>query len=139
MSVIPLGKVPQTLPAVLDSEDVARLPGRGPPRHSTPTLLVTANACGLRINGLLHLPVEDIDSRRMVIVVRQGKGRKDRLVPLSERLLAELRAYWRVFRPGTWLFPGADPISRCPLLESERLPASMWCQTVGQFLTRGRG
>jgi integrase/recombinase XerD len=55
---------------------------------------------------LLHLRVTDIDSAHMVIQVRQGKGAKDRLVPLSLRLLEELRAYWCRCRPRTWLFPG---------------------------------
>lgn len=72
-------------------------------------MLQTAYACGLRILELLHLCVTDIDSSRMVIVVRQGKGRKDRLVPLSPRLLKELRDYWRWARPKTWLFPGQTP------------------------------
>src|SRR5205807_5954039 len=53
--------------------------------------------------------VADIDSARMVLHVRQGKGAKDRLVPLSVRLLQELRDYWRVFRPRTWLFGGRHP------------------------------
>src|SRR5207302_7024842 len=52
---------------------------------------------------------DHIDSARMVIHVRQGKGAKDRLVPLSLRLLEELRAYWRTCRPPTWLFPGHQP------------------------------
>jgi len=55
---------------------------------------------------LLHLQVGDIDSARMVVHVRQGKGRKDRLVRAWLRLLEELRAYWRQCRPRTWLFPG---------------------------------
>jgi site-specific recombinase XerD len=71
--------------------------------------LQVAYACGLRLSELLHLQVRDIDSQRMVVVVRQGKGRKDRLVPLSVRLLQELRAYWRHYRPALWLFPGTDP------------------------------
>jgi len=72
-------------------------------------LLRVAYGCGLRLSELTHLQVTDIDSARMVIHVRQGKGRKDRLVPLSVRLLEELRAYWRVCRPRTWLFPGHKP------------------------------
>jgi Site-specific recombinase XerD len=55
------------------------------------------------------LQVIDIDSARMVIHVRQGKGAKDRLVPLAQRLLAELRAYWRLDRPCPWLFAGDKP------------------------------
>jgi len=75
-----------------------------PPRDRV--LLQVAYGCGLRLQELLHLQVTDIDSARMVIHVRQGKGGKDRLVPLSLRLLQELRAYWLVCRPRTWLFPG---------------------------------
>src|SRR5262249_39472 len=69
-------------------------------------LLQVAYGCGLRLSELLHLQVRDIDSARMVIPVRQGQGAKDRLVPLSVRLLEERRAYGRVFRPRTWLFRG---------------------------------
>jgi site-specific recombinase XerD len=68
-----------------------------------------AYACGLRLSELTHLQVTDIDGARMVVHVRQGKGAKDRLVPLSLRLLEELRAYWRECRPPTWLFPGHRP------------------------------
>jgi integrase len=66
-------------------------------------------AAGLRVSEIVHLRVEDIDSRRGVIHVREGKGKKDRYVPLSPRLLEELRGYWRVVRPRPYLFPGADP------------------------------
>ena len=68
-----------------------------------------AYGCGLRLSELLNLQVADIDSARMVIHVRQGKGAKDRFVPLSSRLLQELRAYWHLCRPQTWLFPGKKP------------------------------
>jgi len=59
------------------------------------------------LSEVLGLKATDIDSARMFVVVRQGKGRLDRLVPLSPRLLTELRAYWRMHRPRPWLFPGA--------------------------------
>ena len=62
-----------------------------------------------RISELTRLQVTDIDSARRVVIIRQGKGRKDRLVPLSLRLLEQLRAYWRRYRPQRWLFPGSDP------------------------------
>ena len=55
------------------------------------------------------MQVTDIDSHRMVVWVRQGKGRKDRLVPLSAQLLTQLRDYWRQERPQPWLFPGQTP------------------------------
>jgi integrase/recombinase XerD len=102
------GKRPKTLPCVLSPEEVLSLIEAAPAGRDR-VLLQTAYACGLRINELLHLRVADIDRARMVIVVHQGKGRKDRLVPLSPRLLAELRSYWLLGRPKTWLFPGQCP------------------------------
>jgi integrase/recombinase XerD len=55
---------------------------------------------------VVRLRVSDIDSARGVLVIHQGKGHQDRLVPLSPALLDELRAYWRRYRPAEWLFPG---------------------------------
>ena len=75
----------------------------------TCALPIFAYGCGLRLSELIHLQVTDIDSARMVIHVRHGKGAKDRLVPLAPRLLEELRAYGRLYRPRTWLFPGDKP------------------------------
>ena len=71
--------------------------------------LTTAYAAGLRVSEVVGLRVGDIDSQRMVIEVRQGKGRKDRTVMLSTQLLDLLRAYVREVRPGEWLFPGTVP------------------------------
>lgn len=102
---IPFGKRPRRLPAVLSPEEVAALLDAARPGRDR-ALLQTAYACGVRISELLHLRVPDIDSARMVVVVRHGKGAKDRLVPLSARLLGELRAFWQCYRPRTWLFPG---------------------------------
>jgi site-specific recombinase XerD len=73
------------------------------------TLLQTGYGCGLRVSELVRVQVPDLDSARMLLQVRQGKGQKDRLVPLSPRLLQELRGYWRQYRPATWLFPGQTP------------------------------
>jgi integrase/recombinase XerD len=108
VTMIPYGKKPRTVPVVLSPEEVLRFleavrPGRDR------VLLQTAYACGLRLGEVTHLRVADIDSARRVIVVRQGKGQKDRLVPLSPRLLEVLRAYWLTDRPRGWLFPGRDP------------------------------
>jgi site-specific recombinase XerD len=105
LPLIPYGKRPKTLPSVLSPDEVLRLLDAAPPGRDR-VLLQVAYGCGLRLSELLHLRVADIDSARMVIHVRQGKGAKDRLVPLSWRLLEELRAYWRMCRPRTWLFPG---------------------------------
>jgi site-specific recombinase XerD len=102
---LPYGKRPKTLPAVLSAAEVQQLL-EAAPRGRDRVLLQVAYGCGLRLSELLHLHVTDIDSRRMVLQVRQGKGRKDRLVPLAPRLLDALRAYWRLERPRLWLFPG---------------------------------
>ena len=77
-------------------------------------LLMTAYAAGLRASELGRLRISDIDSQRMCLRVDQGKGNKDRYVPLSPRLLDELREYWRRVRPEHWLFPGHyhQPMSR---------------------------
>src|SRR6516162_7238396 len=106
--MLPYGKKPHGLPCVLSPEEVARLLEAARPGRER-MLLQTAYACGLRLMEVLHLQVGDIDSARMLVHVRQGKGRKDRLVPLSPRLLAELRSYWRRYRPRHWLFPGTAP------------------------------
>ena len=108
LPLIPFGKRPKTLPSVLSAAEVVRLLDAATPGRDR-VLLQVAYGCGLRLSELLHLQVRDLDSARMVIHVRQGKGAKDRLVPMSLRLLEELRAYWRMCRPRTWLFPGHKP------------------------------
>jgi integrase/recombinase XerD len=108
LPLIPYGKRPKTLPSVLAPQEVLRLID-APQTPRDRVFLQVAYGCGLRLSELLHLQVADIDSARMVIHVRHGKGAKDRLVPLSPRLLQELRAYWRRYRPSTWLFAGDKP------------------------------
>lgn len=104
LPMIPFGKRPKTLPSVLSPDEVLRLLNAAEGRDRV--LLQVAYGCGLRLNELLHLRVGDIDSARMVVHVRQGKGAKDRLVPLSICLLQNLRGYWLQHRPPAWLFPG---------------------------------
>jgi integrase/recombinase XerD len=105
---IPPVKQPRTLPVVLSPEEVACFfAAIRNLKHRA--ILMTAYAAGLRISEVTQLQVSDIDSKRMVIRVRQGKGRKDRYVMLSPRLLEFLRAYWKAARPGHILFPGATP------------------------------
>ena len=76
-------------------------------------LLMTAYATGVRVSELVRLKVSDIDSERMMVRVEQGKGKKDRYTILSERLLSELRSYWKMHRSPIWLFPNAkgSPLS----------------------------
>ena len=71
--------------------------------------LMTAYAAGLRVSEVVALKITDIDSQRMVIHIEQGKGRKDRYVMLSPRLLMLLRTYWKTVRPKEWLFTGYKP------------------------------
>lgn len=93
------------LPVVLSQEEVARLiDSASLPFHRV--ILMTLYATGIRRAELAHLRVGDIDSERMVIRIRGGKGRKDREVMLSEKLLEELREHWRRHKPKEWLFPG---------------------------------
>lgn len=104
---IPSPRQPGTLPALLSREEVQRLIAHAPNlKHRT--MLVTTYAAGLRLNEVLHLRVGDIDSARMTIRVEQGKGGQDRYTVLSARLLDALRAYWKVARPATWLFPSGS-------------------------------
>jgi integrase/recombinase XerD len=90
------------LPVVLDRGEVQRVIGliRCPAVRMCATLMYS---CGLRISEALGLEVRDIDSARMVVIVRAGKGNKDRHVPLPQRTLELLRDYWRAYRPHTCL------------------------------------
>ena len=97
-----------TLPVVLSPEEVVRfLECVADQKHRA--ILTTCYAAGLRLSEALHLKIEDIDSRRMMLHVAQGKGQRDRYVMLSPTLLTQLRAWWRAARPTTWLFPGQRP------------------------------
>jgi integrase/recombinase XerD len=104
---IPPVKQPRVLPVVLSPDEVVRFfAAIGNIKHRT--ILMTAYAGGLRVSEVASLKVTDIDSQRMVIHVRRGKGQKDRYVMLSPRLLEILRTYWKAVRPREFLFPGAS-------------------------------
>lgn len=101
---IPFPRGVKKLPTVLSADEVVRLL-RAVRRPKHRVVLITIYAAGLRISEALSLKVSDIDSDRMIIHVRQGKGHKDRTVMLSPQLLEVLREHVRV-RPGEWLFTG---------------------------------
>lgn len=95
------------LPVVLTLEEVSRLLAAAQPLKPR-MLFTTMYACGLRVSETIQLQMGDIDSQRMVIHIRQSKGYKDRYVPLGTTLLDQLRDYWRVERPTSFLFPGSQ-------------------------------
>jgi integrase/recombinase XerD len=122
--VIPFPKKERRLPVVLSPQEVhAFIRGIGGLKRRT--ILVTLYAAGLRLHEGLKLLVDDIDSKRMVIRVRQGKGKKDRYVPLPPKLLKMLREYWKAARPETLLFEGREPGR--PLAHST---VQRWCLTA---------
>lgn len=106
--VIPAPKKPQSLPVVLSPQEVVRfLDAVKAAKHRA--ILTACYAAGLRISEAIALTVSAIDSERMVLRIAKGKGQKDRYVMLSPKLLAILRAWWKVQRPRHWLFPGERP------------------------------
>ncbi len=111
---IPVRKTTKHLPQVLSTEEIERvLQVEMNPKHRT--LLMTTYAAGLRVGEVTKLRVGDIESRRNLVRVEQGKGKKDRYTVLSPRLLEELRSHYTRFRPQEFLFYGNDiakPMSR---------------------------
>ena len=100
---------PRKLPVVLSPEEVARLLNAAPGLKYKAALSVAYGA-GLRAAEVVTLKISDIDSKRMLIRVENGKGGKDRNVMLSPHLLQVLRTWWMVERPQGWLFPGRNPV-----------------------------
>jgi integrase/recombinase XerD len=111
ISRIPFQRTRKRLPTVLSTEEVVRLLAivmTNPKQHA---ILATLYSTGMRLGEVVNLKVADIDSKQMLIQVRQGKGGKDRQVPLSLQLLTILRTYYRscLKKPKTWLFIGSTP------------------------------
>ncbi len=101
---------PRKVPLVLSPEEVARLLEAAPgPKYKA--ALSAAYGAGLRVSEVVALKVSDIDSKRMLLRIEQGKGRKDRYAMLSPQLLELLRDWWRIARPPVWLFPGQNPVN----------------------------
>ncbi|MFM7831497.1 MAG: tyrosine-type recombinase/integrase, partial [Planctomycetaceae bacterium] len=105
VSMVPFGKRPKRLPQVLSGEEVSRLIACIDNRKHR-TFLLTLYSTGMRLSEAAHLKIADVDSQRMQLRIASGKGAKERRVPLSPRLLTELREYWKQYRPSDYLFPG---------------------------------
>jgi integrase/recombinase XerD len=104
---VPYPKAPRRLPIILTREEAIRLIDSASSLFHR-AMLITMYSTGMHRAELCRLKVEDIDSTRMLIHIRQGKGGKDRDVPLSPKTLETLREYWRWMKPKTYLFPGVS-------------------------------
>jgi site-specific recombinase XerD len=114
LRVIPYARRPKKLPIVLSREEMAKvIASVRDIKHRT--VVMTLYGAGLRVSEAVRLKVGDIDSKRMAIRVEQGKGAKDRYVMLSPRLLEQLRDYWRLWKPTTWLFPDQRRLTHLPV------------------------
>jgi len=101
----------KVLPNVLSKEEVKLiLDAHGNIKHKA--MLSLIYSCGLRRNELLNLRLKDIDSKRGLVIVRQGKGRKDRIAPLSPKVLDLLREYFKAYKPKEWLFEGQSGVGK---------------------------
>ena len=95
------------LPKVMSKEEVKKvIDGTRNTKHKT--MLMLGYSCGLRVSELAAMKLNHIDSSRMVVIIEQGKGRKDRVASLSEKMLEQLRQYYREYKPNKWLFEGSD-------------------------------
>jgi site-specific recombinase XerD len=117
---IPPRKKESQLPEILSAQELERLfAGAKDPKHRM--LLMTTYGGGLRVSEVVRLKPIHIESDRMMIRVEQAKGNQDRYTILSERLLEELRIYWKMYRPATWLFPAKDPKNPLPIGTAQKI------------------
>jgi integrase/recombinase XerD len=119
---LPYGKKPKRIPVVLSREEVMKFLQCILSRKQR-MLLTTMYATGMRVGEAVQLSVNDIDSQRMTILVARGKGNKQRLVPLSPKLLTELRLFWQTHRNPVWLFPSREPDRPLRIASVERMCA----------------
>ncbi|NBK22755.1 MAG: integrase [Spirochaetia bacterium] len=113
-------KLPQVIDAEFLVERISAIPNL---KHKA--ILMLAFSVGLRVSEVINLKIEDIDSERMLITIRQAKGRKDRVVPLSPNLLSTLREYYKAYKPKGYLFNGQF---------SDQYSATSCNQLVKQYL-----
>jgi len=127
---VPYPRAPRRLPIILTREEAIRLIDSASNLFHR-AMLITMYSTGMRRAELCRLKVEDIDSTRMLIHIRQGKGGKDRDVPLSPKALETLREYWRWMKPKTYLFPGTVNGSRA---DKPITPKVLWeaCREAAQ-------
>jgi site-specific recombinase XerD len=104
---LPRPKKPLVLPKVIGKQGVSGII-KVTENQKHRSMLMLAYSAGLRVSEIVALKISDIDSGRMCINVRRGKGKKDRVVPLSPVLLEQLRNYFRAYRPKVWLFEGNE-------------------------------
>lgn len=105
---LPRKKTPVKLPEVLSVDEVSRVIN-APSNIKHRLILMTGYSAGLRVGEVVRLELRHIVSARMLILVEDGKGVKDRYTILSKNLLENLRNYWQSYRPTKWLFPSPDP------------------------------
>lgn len=96
------------LPNVLSKEEVTLILS-SPSNLKHRSMLALIYACGLRRSELLNLKPADINSERKLLIIKQGKGRKDRVAPISDKVIRMLREYYKTYQPLTWLFEGQKP------------------------------
>lgn len=105
MELLHRPKRERRLPRVLSKEEI-RVILTAPRNIKHRAMLVLIYSCGLRRSELLELRLTDVDTERNLLLIRQAKGRRDRMVPLSVKVIAILREYWKAYRPEGWLFEG---------------------------------
>jgi len=98
-------KRPKLLPNVLSKEEIKSiLEAHQNKKHKSMLSLIYAS--GLRRSELLNLKLQDVNSNRNLLIIRQAKGKKDRIVPISDKIVEMLRAYYKEYKPRDWLFEG---------------------------------
>ncbi|PRX18810.1 site-specific recombinase XerD [Orenia metallireducens] len=117
---LPRPKKEKKLPKVLSEKEVIRiLKSLNNEKHKT--ILYLVYSAGLRVGEVIKLKCEDIDSDRMLIKVRQGKGKKDRYTTLSQLALEQVRKYYKLYKPKKWLFPGAKSNTHLTIRTVQRI------------------
>jgi site-specific recombinase XerD len=102
---IPRPKKQHLLPGVLSKEQVAMIIN-AVNNLKQKTILMLTYACGLRVSEVVSIEISDIDSKRMIMYIRNAKGKKDRIVNISAVILVMLRAYFKEYKPKRWMFEG---------------------------------